>query len=29
MVPLERVISYVRRVKAAIEQPVTVADNYE
>ena len=29
MVPLETVIAYVRRVKAAIEQPVTVADNYE
>lgn len=29
MVPLEKVIAYVRRVKAAIEQPVTVADNYE
>ncbi len=29
MVPLERVIAYVRQVKAAIEQPVTVADNYE
>ena len=29
MVPLEQVIAYVRRVKAAIEQPVTVADNYE
>lgn len=28
MVPLEQVIEYVRRVKAAIEQPVTVADNY-
>jgi exo-beta-1,3-glucanase (GH17 family) len=28
MVPLERVISYVQRVKAAIDQPVTVADNY-
>ena len=28
MVPLERVIAYVRRVKDAIEQPVTVADNY-
>jgi exo-beta-1,3-glucanase (GH17 family) len=28
MVPLEQVIAYVRRVKAAIEQPVTVADNY-
>ena len=29
MVPLEQVIAYVRRVKAAIVQPVTVADNYE
>ena len=29
MVPLESVIAYVRQVKAAIEQPVTVADNYE
>ena len=29
MVPLENVIAYVRQVKAAIEQPVTVADNYE
>ena len=29
MVTLENVIDYVRRVKAAIEQPVTVADNYE
>jgi exo-beta-1,3-glucanase (GH17 family) len=28
MVPLEKVIAYVERVKAAIEQPVTVADNY-
>lgn len=28
MVPLEQVIAYVRRVKGAIEQPVTVADNY-
>ncbi len=28
MVPLDRVIGYVRQVKAAIEQPVTVADNY-
>lgn len=27
-VPVEQVIGYVRRVKAAIEQPVTVADNY-
>ncbi len=29
MVPLEDVIDYVRQAKAAIEQPVTVADNYE
>ncbi len=29
MVTLENVIEYVRQVKAAIEQPVTVADNYE
>jgi len=29
MVPLENVIAYVRQVKAAIDQPVTVADNYE
>lgn len=29
MVPLEQVIRYVRDVKAAIDQPVTVADNYE
>ena len=29
MVPLESVINYVRLVKAAIDQPVTVADNYE
>jgi len=28
MVPVETIISYVRRVKAAIEQPVTVAENY-
>lgn len=28
MVPLEQVITYVRRVKGAIEQPVTVAENY-
>lgn len=28
MVPLEHVIAYVRRVKAAIGQPVTVAENY-
>ena len=28
MVPLEQVIAYVRQVKGAIEQPVTVADNY-
>ncbi len=29
MVSLDSVIAYVRQVKAAIEQPVTVADNYE
>ena len=29
MVPLEQVISYVRRVKETVRQPVTVADNYE
>ncbi len=29
MVPLEKVIAYVRQVRAAIDQPVTVADNYE
>jgi exo-beta-1,3-glucanase (GH17 family) len=29
MVSLDNVIDYVRRVKSAIEQPVTVADNYE
>lgn len=28
MVPLEQVIAYVRRVRAAVDQPVTVADNY-
>jgi exo-beta-1,3-glucanase (GH17 family) len=28
MVPLEKVIAYVRRVRAAVDQPVTVADNY-
>jgi exo-beta-1,3-glucanase (GH17 family) len=28
MVPLDKVTSYVREVKSAIEQPVTVADNY-
>jgi exo-beta-1,3-glucanase (GH17 family) len=28
MVPVEQVIGYVRQVKAAVEQPVTVADNY-
>jgi exo-beta-1,3-glucanase (GH17 family) len=28
MVPLDRVIDYVRQVKSAIEQPVTVGDNY-
>lgn len=29
MVPLEKVIAYVRYVKERITQPVTVADNYE
>ena len=29
MVPLPNVIEYVRQVKAAVGQPVTVADNYE
>jgi exo-beta-1,3-glucanase (GH17 family) len=29
MVPVERVIEYVRRVRAEIDQPVTVADNYD
>ncbi|NNE61978.1 MAG: hypothetical protein HKN35_13880, partial [Woeseia sp.] len=29
MVPIENVIEYVRQVKTAITQPVTVADNYE
>ncbi len=29
MVPLESMIAYVRDVKAAIDQPVTVAENYE
>jgi exo-beta-1,3-glucanase (GH17 family) len=29
LVPLATLISYVRQVKAAIEQPVTVAENYE
>lgn len=29
MVPLERVIEYVQHVKHAIEQPVTVAENYD
>lgn len=28
MVPVEQVIAYVRQVKAAVEQPVTVAENY-
>lgn len=28
MVPVEKVITYVRRIKEAIPQPVTVADNY-
>jgi exo-beta-1,3-glucanase (GH17 family) len=29
MVPLDRVIEFVRRVKAHVDQPVTVADNYD
>ncbi len=29
MVPLDQVIAYVRQVRAAATQPVTVADNYE
>lgn len=29
MVPVEQVIAYVERVKEAVDQPVTVADNYE
>ena len=29
MVPLDSMIAYVRGVKAAIDQPVTVAENYE
>jgi len=29
MVPLDQVIAYVRQVRAAAAQPVTVADNYE
>lgn len=29
MVPVEKVIEYVRRVREQIDQPVTVADNYE
>ncbi len=29
MVPLDQVIEYVRETKASIQQPVTVADNYE
>jgi exo-beta-1,3-glucanase (GH17 family) len=29
MVPLDNLIAYVRQVKAAIDQPVTVAENYE
>ena len=29
MVPLENMVAYVLQVKAAIDQPVTVADNYE
>lgn len=28
MVPVETIISYVKKMKRAIEQPVTVADNY-
>jgi exo-beta-1,3-glucanase (GH17 family) len=28
LVPLERVIAHVRRVRAAVDQPVTVAENY-
>lgn len=28
MAPLDKVIAYVRRVRAEIDQPVTVADNY-
>lgn len=28
MVPVEKVIAYVRQVKVAIDQPVTVAENY-
>ncbi len=29
MVPVESVIAYVRQVKGAVQQPVTVADNYD
>jgi exo-beta-1,3-glucanase (GH17 family) len=29
MMPLERIIAFVRQVKDAIEQPVTVAENYD
>jgi exo-beta-1,3-glucanase (GH17 family) len=29
MMPLERVIGFVRQVKEALEQPVTVAENYD
>lgn len=29
MVPLEKVIGYVRKVKESVSQPVTVAENYE
>jgi exo-beta-1,3-glucanase (GH17 family) len=29
MVPVEQIIAYVKEVKAAIKQPVTVADNYD
>jgi exo-beta-1,3-glucanase (GH17 family) len=28
MVPMEKVVTYVKRVKSAIDQPVTVAENY-
>jgi exo-beta-1,3-glucanase (GH17 family) len=28
MVPVDKVIAYVRRVKSAVKQPVTVAENY-
>jgi exo-beta-1,3-glucanase (GH17 family) len=29
MVPLAKIITYIRQVRAAIEQPVSTADNYE